>query len=225
MEKLNKFQKIINKIYYNIFIERNKKKIDFNFEQNFYRWDLIDYLNKKHNFTSYLEIGCDDDALFSKIKIDKKIGIDPVSGGNLKIKSDDFFQTNKENFDCIFIDGLHEYDQVKRDIKNSIKFLNYNGFILVHDCLPDQMSKQAVPRYRLLWNGDVWKAIVEFRCLDDIEIYTCKVDQGIAIIQKKKNSDKLMLNKKIKDLKFRDFYENHQRYMRTINLTEFKTLF
>ena len=48
------------------------------------------------------------------------------------------------------------------------------------------MSKQAVPRYRMIWNGDVWKAIVDLRQDENIEIYTCEMDQGIGVIQKKK---------------------------------------
>ena len=69
MEKLNKFKKIINKFYYEIFIENFKNKISFDFPQDYFRWDLIDYLIKKNNYLNYLEIGCDDDQLFSKVKI------------------------------------------------------------------------------------------------------------------------------------------------------------
>ena len=35
------------------------------------------------------------------------------------------------------------------------------------------LSSQAVPRYKITWNGDVWKAIVDLRQQDDIEIFTC----------------------------------------------------
>jgi len=50
-------------------------------------------------------------------------------------------------YDVIFIDGLHYYKQVLKDIKNSLKILNKDGFILVHDCLPRTLAHQAVPRY------------------------------------------------------------------------------
>ena len=185
MEKLNPFKKKINKLYYFLFKERFSKKIDFKFD-NVYRWDLIEHLDNKYKFSNYLEIGCNDDELFSKIKTKNKIGIDPVIGGNIKITSDDFFLQNKLKFDCVFIDGLHIYDQVKRDIVNSSEFLNDNGFILVHDCLPRSISNQAVPRYKLTWNGDVWKAIVDLRRDPNLEIFTCLADEGISIIQKKK---------------------------------------
>ena len=162
MEKISKTARIMRKVYYRLFVENFNKKITYNFPDNYFRWDFIKYLQDKYNFNSYLEIGCDKNQLFSRINIKKKIGVDPSSGGNVRKTSDEFFSDNKETFDLIFIDGLHEYSQVKKDIKNSLKFLNQNGIILVHDCLPDSMSKQAVPRYRMTWNGDVWKAIVDF---------------------------------------------------------------
>ena len=133
-----------------------------------------------------------------------------------------FFLQNKLKFDCVFIDGLHIYDQVKRDIVNSSKFLNDNGFILVHDCLPRSISSQAVPRYKLTWNGDVWKAIVDLRRDTNLEIFTCLADEGISIIQKKKNSNILKIDKKISEIKFKDFYYNHQEYMRIISFDQFK---
>ena len=225
MEKLNKFKKIINKFYYEIFIENFKDKISFDFPQDYFRWDLIDYLIKKNNYLNYLEIGCDNDQLFSKVKIKNKIGVDPVSGGNVRKNSDDFFLENKDKFDLVFIDGLHIYEQVKKDIINSLKCLNENGIILVHDCMPDSLSKQAVPRYKMKWNGDVWKAIVDLRQREDLDIFTCEIDQGIGIITKRKNSSILKLNKPAKNLKFKDYYYNYKEYLRIIKLTDFKKLF
>ena len=90
--------------------------------------------------------------------------------------------------------GLHTYDQVKKDILNSINCLKENGIVLVHDCMPDCLSKQAVPRYRMIWNGDVWKAIVDLRQRKDLEIFTCEMDQGIGVIKKEKNTSILELS-------------------------------
>ena len=225
MEKINKFKKIINKLYYEFFVENFKDKISFNFPEDYFRWDLIDYLIQKNKFENYLEIGCDDDQLFSKVNIKNKIGVDPVSGGNIRKKSDDFFSSNKDKFDLVFIDGLHIYEQVKKDILNSLKFLNENGIVLVHDCMPDSLSKQAVPRYKMKWNGDVWKAIVDLRQREDLDIFTCEIDQGIGIITKRKNSSMLKLNKPVKNLKFKDYYYNYKEYLRIIKLTDFKKLF
>lgn len=225
MEKISKVKKIFNKLYYNLFIERFYRKLNYNFPLDFYRWDLINFLNTKYNYKNYLEIGCDQDKLFQRIDIKNKFGIDPVSGGNIRKTSDDFFSTNKTKFDLVFIDGLHEYEQVKKDILNSLKFLNPGGIVLVHDCLPESMSKQAVPRYRSIWNGDVWKAIVDLRCKENINIYTCNIDQGIGVIQNKKNTNVLKLEKNLDKLKFKDFYYNYKTYMRIISLEEFKKIF
>ena len=225
MEKLNKFTKVLKKIYYKTFIENFKGKLEYNFPDNFYRWDLIEYLIKKNNYTNYLEIGCDQNQLFSKVIIDNKIGVDPVSGGNIRKTSDDFFKENNDKFDIVFIDGLHTYEQVKKDILNSVNCLNVNGIILVHDCMPDSLGKQAVPRYKMQWNGDVWKAIVDLRQTEDLDIYTCEMDQGIGIITKKKDSSLLSLNKPMHKIKFKDYFDNYKEYMRVISLAELKKIF
>ena len=225
MEKLNKLRKIINRIYYSLFIEKFNKKINYNFPDNFFRWDLIEYLIKKNSYTNYLEIGCDKDQLFSKVKIQNKIGVDPFSGGNVRKTSDSFFLENHQKFDIVFIDGLHIYSQVKKDILNSVKCLKPNGIVLVHDCMPDSIGKQAVPRYKMQWNGDVWKAIVDLRQKDNLEIYTCEIDQGIGIITNKKNSSVLKLDIPINKIKFKDYYYNYKEYMRVISINEFKEIF
>ena len=224
MEKLNKFTKVFKKIYYKTFIENFKGKLEYNFPDNFYRWDLIEYLIKKNNYTNYLEIGCDQNQLFSKVIIDNKIGVDPVSGGNIRKTSDDFFEKNNDKFDIVFIDGLHTYEQVKKDILNSVNFLNENGIILVHDCMPDSLGKQAVPRYKMQWNGNVWKAIVDLRQNENLDIYTCEMDQGIGVIKKNKNSSILNLTKPINKLKFKDYFYNYKEYLRVIGVDELKKI-
>jgi hypothetical protein len=225
MERLNPIKKIFNRIYYELFIENFKERISYNFPEDYFRWDLIDYLISKYGYRDYLEIGCDKDQLFSKINLQNKTGVDPYSGGNIRQTSDDFFLTNNKTFDLVFIDGLHTYDQVKRDILNSVKFLNDDGIILVHDCLPDTMAKQAVPRYKMQWNGDVWKAIVDLRQDPDLDVYTCEMDQGIGVIKKNKNTSILKLSTEINKLKFKDYYNNYKEYMRVISISEFKEKF
>ena len=116
---------------------------------------MVNYLIEKYHYEDYLEIGCDKNQLFSRVNIKNKIGVDPHRGGNIRKTSDEFFLTNDKAFDLVFIDGLHNYQQVKKDIINSLNCLKNNGVVLIHDCLPDSMSKQAVPRYRMQWNGDV----------------------------------------------------------------------
>lgn len=215
MENLNLFKLFFFRIYHFIFIERFSKKLFFDFPKNIYRWNLIQMIINKYNFENYLEIGCDKDQLFSKIRIKNKVGVDPISGGTIRSTSDIFFLKNpNDKYDVIFIDGLHYYEQVIKDIKNSLKILNDDGFILVHDCLPRSLAHQAVPRYRGSWNGDVWKSIVELRCDPYLDIITSKIDFGVAIIRKNKNQNILDLNcKNFKRLKFSDYFYNHKNFL------------
>jgi len=220
LEQNRKSNFLFNKLYHIVFGEKFSKKINFKFD-NKNRVELIKYMIENKNYKKYLEIGCHNDEVFNKISIEK-IGVDPVSGGNFRGTSDEFFKKNKSNFDCIFIDGLHEYKQVKRDILNSIKFLENDGIIILHDCLPPSIDRQRVPRTRYTWNGDVWKAIVEVRTWSHVDTYTILSDQGLGIIQKKYNSD--ILNLKITNfdkLSYKFFYENFPLLMRTIYFEEF----
>ena len=221
MENLNPIKLFINRIYYFLFIERFNKKLSFNFPEKIFRWDLIQFLIDKYEYSSYLEIGCDKDQSFSKIEISHKVGVDPISGGTIRKTSNDFFRTNKKKFDLIFIDGLHHYEQVIEDIDNAIDILNDNGHILVHDCLPRTIAHQAIPRYRGSWNGDVWKAIVDLRTRKNLEVFTCEIDFGVGIIQKKNNSKLLELKiNNFKDLKFKDYFHRNKEFMNVISYNE-----
>lgn len=218
MENLNNIKLFLNRIYYFLFIERFNKKLSIEFPKNIFRWDLIQHIIDKYSYENYLEIGCDKDQSFSKIKVKNKIGVDPISGGTIRDTSDNFFKYNKQKFDIIFIDGLHHYEQVSRDIKNSLNLLNKDGFILIHDCLPRSIAHQATPRYRGSWNGDVWKSIVEMRTLSHIDTYTCQIDFGVGVIRNRNNSDILKVDiKDFSKLKFRDYYYNYKKFMRIIN--------
>ena len=86
-----------------------------------------------------------------------------------------------------------------RYIENNRTFLNDYGLILLHDCLPSEMSHQAVPRYRNFWLGDVWKAIVYFRKDPNLNIFTCNIETGISLIKKEINEQ--VLDLKIKNCK------------------------
>ena len=215
---MNSLKLKLYKIYHIIFGEKFFKKINFEWKNYSKRYEIINEIIEKKNYKTYLEIGCDENKTFNEIKIKEKIGVDPIRGGNLRLTSDEFFLRNNKKFDCIFIDGLHEYTQVKKDIINSVSCLNPNGVILVHDCLPKSFFHQAVPRCRSIWNGDVWKAIVEFRTKTNFDTYTCLADEGIGIILKRPNKNILLKEiKNFKSLKFKDFYFNYKKLMNIID--------
>ena len=213
-----KFTLYLRRLYYFFTNERFSKKFDYDWHKKSSRFDIINKIKKKKKFESYLEIGCQSDVNFSKIIIKNKIGVDPQSGGTHRMTSDDFFKQNKSTFDLIFIDGLHVYEKVLKDIENSLKVLNENGVILIHDCLPAKIWHQTIPQTHSSWNGDVWKSIVKSRTRIDIDTYTIEADQGLGLILKRKNKD-LLVDKieNFKNLKFRDYYIHHKKFMRIID--------
>ena len=66
----------------------------------------------------------------SNLKRDDKITKVKSKGIKFKTKSDDFFIKNKEDFDIIYVDGLHTYNQVKKDLINALKALKSDGIII-----------------------------------------------------------------------------------------------
>ena len=215
---LIKYKYKIQKFFYLFYGEKFFKKKRYDWGKYPKRFEILQEIIDLKNYKSYLEIGCDRNQSFSNIKIDKRVGVDPVEGGTHKMTSDEFFKINKDNFDIIFIDGLHEYHQVMRDIDNSLKFLNTNGVILLHDCLPRTLWNQITPRINSDWNGDVWKSIVHSRTKTNIDTYTFIADRGIGIIFPRQNRIILRIYNNInyKLLKFKDYYINHENFMRPI---------
>ena len=211
----------INYFYHKIFGE-DLGELGLDFSKKETRDVILQKIIDTKKYKSYLEIGCFNDDLFNKIKCEKKIGVDPYSGGTIRKTSDDFFNANDEKFDCIFIDGLHRYHQVKKDIDNSLKSLNENGIIILHDCLPNNYYEQAIPRSQYIWNGDVWKAIIECRTREDIDTYTINADFGLGVIFKKKNTNMLNLNvSNFSKLKFSFYFNDYKKLMNLIEFEEF----
>jgi len=112
------------------------------------RFNIINILGKYIKAKSYLEIGVANGTNFSKVNIENKLGVDPdpTSKATIIDTSDSFFAKNDKYFDIIFIDGLHHKEQLEKDINNSLKFLNNNGYIICHDVLPLNKNMQEVPR-------------------------------------------------------------------------------
>ena len=212
---------LIKRLLYYFYGEKFFKRFNYDWKKFPSRTLIIQEIINQKEYKNYLEIGCDNDENFSKIQIENKIGVDPLKGGTLRMTSDEFFKKNRQNFDIIFLDGLHTYEQTIKDIDNGLRFLNTSGVILVHDCLPKKIWNQIVPRLYGHWNGDVWKAIVHSRTYSHADTYTCVADHGIGVIFNRKNKNRLIIDKtNFKNLKFADYYNNHNQYMNIIRYEE-----
>jgi hypothetical protein len=152
---------------------------------NFNRIALVNLLLSKFKDPDYLEIGtAGSNSLFDSVPVKRKYGVDPALGGNIRKTSDDFFKDNKIQFDVVFIDGLHTYEQVRQDVINSIKSLKDGGWIALHDMLPRNWIEQHVPIVSQgAWTGDVWKVAFELAQTEGIEFKILKIDCGVGVIK------------------------------------------
>jgi len=155
------------------------------------RLQLLNYLIGTRGYQSYLEIGCGGDQTFHAVAAEHKVGVDPCSGGTLRMNSDEFFRINQEPFDLVFIDGLHLCEQVLRDVQNSLGCLRAGGCIVLHDCLPTRREHQARRPLERDWTGDVWKAVVELRRRPNCDIAVLDADWGLGVVLPRPNSDAL----------------------------------
>ncbi len=190
--------------------------IDINWE-NRSRMQLLQHLVDTNDYKKYLEIGCDRNQVFDVINVDVKEGVDPLRGGTIRKTSDDFFKDDNRKWDLIFIDGLHEYQQVTRDVNNSLERLNDNGTIVIHDMIP-LLPEEAGPSPIIKrWLGDVWRLAFDLAERSDIRFNIFKFDCGCGIIRKG-NQIPIIFNNKTSTW---NFYENNYKKLPLITFNEY----
>lgn len=150
------------------------------------RQALVALLMRGRSDCRYLEIGCDQNAMFDSVPLplSQKVGVDPVSGGTHRMTSNEYFRTHlDERFDVIFIDGLHEYTQVRQDVMNAMVALKPGGWIMLHDMLPQNWYESHYPRISLGWAGDCWKVGFELVQTQGIEFKIINADCGLGLLR------------------------------------------
>lgn len=176
------------------------------------RTQIINQFIELNNYHSYLEIGVHDGSNFHKVVCENKVGVDPdpTSKATVYKTSDDFFKSNEEKFDIVFIDGLHTAIQLYKDIINSLAVLNPGGAILLHDMLPPNKKAQDVPRVQGEWTGDCWMAFVWMRATrPDLVMFTINCDYGVGVIMKG-NQEPITINENIT---FENFEKNKKEWL------------
>ena len=180
---------------------------------------LLNYLIEKHGLKSYLEIGVQNPANnFDKVKAQAKVGVDPEVKDDIRVyegTSDDYFigygqEEDKRTYDLIFIDGDHTKEQVKRDFENSLRCLNQNGFIVIHDTLPLNEQGTRVPRETKQWWGDVYKFAFELNLYPGIDFCTYDFDNGCTVVWK---TDKDFSIMQLPEVDY-EFYLNNKHLLR-----------
>jgi len=167
----------------------------------------------------YLEIGVSKGLAFRQISAEEKIAVDPAfrlsehtrAVADAKACTTHYFETTSDAFfdnetafldqrpiDVALIDGMHTYEQVVRDVENTLRYLRDDGVIFLHDCNPpfelagrpaeswdDFIAQQSGPLVIGVWNGDVWKAIVHLRSTrPDLLVGVLKCDQGVGFVRR-----------------------------------------
>ena len=135
---------------------------------------------------NYLEIGLRRGETFQNVRFPVRIGVDPYPLFDLgklpknvsvfSLTSDEFFAESENlNFDFVYLDGLHTFEQSYRDLIHSLRLCPF-GLILVDDVVPsdkfsamrDELEANSARKKLGLrvsgWHGDVFKLIL---CLRD----------------------------------------------------------
>lgn len=140
-------------------------------------------------------------------------------------KAPDVFRTKL--IDVALIDGLHTYEQVMKDFQNCLKYLSKEGFILFHDCNPTTREAadyalspeemlEKYPGVKPVWNGDVWKAVLDINCnSDDIEIIVLDCDHGVGVARIKPGVHKTheYSAEQIREMTYDDLDHNRDKFL------------
>jgi len=202
-----------------------------------FRSDVINTIIAKYDLVSYLEVGIlNPSSNFIRIKCKDKTSVDINIHSNAQYicSSDVFFhEKNNKTYDIIFIDGMHTEEQVTKDIINSLKCLNDNGFIIVHDCKPEE-EKDTISwedystfyKKRGLspkWNGTVYKGFIKlkFNYLIDYSCFVVNEDNGCGIITKRNLLQNYKTKLYLNDLDWNTYINNTKELLQYIEYNEF----
>jgi len=148
-------------------------------------FERLNTLAKIISASKYLEIGVGKGYTFTQVDVPYKVAVDPEFRFNIndhanqqtifhEVTSDFFFSTlasEHGEFDLIFLDGLHTFEQTFRDFCASLRYSHANTIWLIDDTHPSSLLA-ANPNLRVTnllrrlfrikdnrWMGDVFKVI------------------------------------------------------------------
>jgi hypothetical protein len=184
-----------------------------------------DYLKQIHQVwkpSSYLEIGVDTGVTLALAEC-RTVAVDPefrlqgnpigrrVETYLVQLKSDEFFaQRNLKTYfpdgiDFAFLDGMHHFEYLLRDVFNTEKYSHKKTIIALHDCYPVNVEmanretnfahrNDAITR--IWWTGDVWKLLPilrDFRHDLDVSILDCP-PTGLVVIRNLDSKSEALIN-------------------------------
>lgn len=131
----------------------------------------------KREVQTYLEIGVHKGFCLAGVSVQHAIGVDPNFELQVdptrnkkhlelhKMTSDRFFRELSKSpakqfeVDLAFLDGMHLFEYLLRDIYNVERFCSKAAMIVLHDALPFDEHMISRTDTGVAWTGDVWKVI------------------------------------------------------------------
>ncbi len=151
--------------------------------------DFISKMIQCMEVGTYLELGVYDGDTLEKVRpfVKRCIGVDISDkritkvGEFYQMTTDLFFESFSSMVDFIFIDADHSFEQVKKDLNNSLKVLSVNGIICLHDT--DPKYKHFIdPGYC----GDSYRVNNFLNFRPDLWFVTLPItDCGLTIVKRK----------------------------------------
>lgn len=142
--------------------------------------NLIIWIIKLTNCQSYLELSSEYFPDIQNI-VKNYVNVKDITTNN-------FFETNEQKFDIIFIDINHNIEQVILDFENSLKILNKYGIILIHDT--DPITEELL---KSNYCDNCYKLIDYINKKEDLDIITLPIQEsGMSIVMRK--TDKRIKN-------------------------------
>jgi capsular polysaccharide biosynthesis protein len=176
-----------------------------------------------------LEIGVNQGDTFNNVSASIKVAVDPhfisdqlnrIDNGQFirffPLTSDQYFGNIAHEqipFDVIFIDGLHTFEQVFRDLLNSIARLNPKGVIIIDDVIPTSY-RASLPDLTLVstlgnhlgsqdasWMGDVYKLVFLLQSsFQQFSYATIQENHGQLVLWHQRRPASSLISRKIEQI-------------------------
>jgi hypothetical protein len=136
---------------------------------------LLEQIHRRLRPRTYVEIGVNEGhSLRVALPGTRTVAIDPeprvedrTDAALFRLTSDDFFARYDLGallegvpLDLVFIDGMHLFEFVLRDLINVGRYAAPTTTVLLHDCYPISADTATREHQTYLWTGDVWKIVL-----------------------------------------------------------------
>lgn len=209
---------------------------------------------RQKNLKNYLEIGVENGHIFFRVKSTFKVAVDPkflfdfsrrlgkalinpynFNNQYFEKTSDAFFAQDAQRvfsakkLQLALVDGMHEYQYALRDVENTLRYMQENGVVVMHDCNPQTAG--AAGRFEDWevgeWNGDVWRTIIHLRSQrPDLTVFVLDIDQGLGIVTRQKPDAMLDFTPaQIQALTYDELVQNREKWLNLKPATYFYEYF